>query len=179
MPSTMGGGGMWFEKMEVAAVITACEGSTRTRRSPGDVGFADAFAGPFRDDGLDAVGLGGGAEQHLPADGEADGADPVLDVGALLEVGGAGQQVFVACPAHGVAFASALAARVEQQHPVPVGDEHARLVLATGTRIEQDRRPVPGGHVEASQRQAVVSGDDDCLRSNTEVGLGRLRAVWV
>ena len=34
MWSTIGGGGLWLEKTLVAAVITAWEGSTRSRASP-------------------------------------------------------------------------------------------------------------------------------------------------
>ena len=78
---------------------------------------------------MDGVRLCGGAEQHLPTDGEAQGAHPVgVDLGSLLEVGGACQQVFIAGPSHGVAVAAALSAGIEQQHPVPVRQEHARLL---------------------------------------------------
>ena len=81
----------------------------------------------------------------------------------------------IAGPAHGVAVASALAARVEQQHSVPVRDEHACLVRATGAREEQDRRPVPGGDVGGGQLEPVVGGDGDGLVGHAEVGFGRLR----
>ena len=95
---------------------------------PGDVGFAHALAGPFRDDGPDGLRLCGGAQQHLAADGEPHGADPVgVDVGSFPQVGDARQHILVAGPSHGVALAPALAAGIEQQHPVPVREEHACL----------------------------------------------------
>ena len=70
----------------------------------------------------------GGPQQHLAADGEPEGADPVgVHVGTLPQVGDACQDILVAGPSHGVALAAALSAGVEQQHPVPVREEHARL----------------------------------------------------
>jgi hypothetical protein len=143
---------------------------------PRDIGFADAFAGSFRVDGVDAAGLSGCAEQHFPAEREAHGADPVgVHLGSVLEVGGACPQVFIACPAHGVAVASALAARIEQWQPEPAREEHACLVSATGAREEQDRRPVSGQDVAGRQLQAVVGQWGDGLVGNAPVGHCRLR----
>ena len=93
------------------------------------MGLADAFAGAFGDDGPDALGLCGGPQQHLAADGEAHGAHPVgVHLGTLPEVGDAGQDIHVAGPSHGVALAAALSTGIEQQNAVPMGEKHARLL---------------------------------------------------
>ena len=95
---------------------------------PGDVGFAHAFAGTFGDDGPDGLRLCGRPQQHLAADGEPHGAHPVgVHVGTLPQVGDARQDILIAGPSHGVALAAALSAGIEQQHPVSVREEHARL----------------------------------------------------
>ena len=128
MWSTIGGGGLWLEKTVVAAVITAWEGSTRSRASPETSVSPTRSPAPSETTARMVSDSCGGPQQHLAADGEPHGADPVgVHVGTLLQVGDAGQHILVAGPSHGVALAPALAAGIEQQHPVPVREEHARL----------------------------------------------------
>ena len=116
-----------------------------------------ARTGAFGDHGLELLVRGGGLEHHLAADGEADAADPVrIDVGPALEVLDRGVDVLAAAPAPGVrlTFALALAAAVEQQHPVAVPGEHARLPLRAAAAGEGDhgravlRRDVPALELE-------------------------------
>ena len=91
--------------------------------------------------------------------------------GRVFEVLGAGEQVAVACPADGVAFARALAARVQEQDAVAVPDQHPGLGRA-GRAGEQDHRgAVLRGHVRAGQLDRVAGRDRDLLVGNAQVRL--------
>src|SRR3954454_24198504 len=99
---------------------------------PDEVLAKRAGAGAVGDDRPETVGFGGGLEERLAADGEADAADPVaVHVGTPLEEGDGGVEVFVRCPAEGVRVAVAfpLAAAVEEQDAVAVADEYPRRLL--------------------------------------------------
>ena len=136
------------------------------------VGLADGVAGAFRHDRLEVGRLRGRLDQDLAADGEAEPADPVVvHVGAGLEVLGAGEQVAVARPADGVAFARALAARVQEQDAVAVPDQHPGLGGAGRAGEEDHRGAVLGGDVRARQLDRVARRDGDLLVRDAEVGL--------
>ena len=125
--------------------------------------------------GGELVGLGGGLDHHLAADGEADAADPLgVDVGPALEVVDRGLDVRVAAPAPGVglALAATLAATVEEQHAVAVPGEHPRRPLRAVAAGERDhrgavlRRDVPALELEpvAGRELHVLVGDAEPVR---------------
>jgi hypothetical protein len=82
--------------------------------------FADADAGALGDDRLELGRLGRGFEEDLATDREAEASDAVgIDVGAATEVLDSAEEVAIARPPDGVAFAPALSARVQQQDALP------------------------------------------------------------
>ena len=84
------------------------------------------------DDRLERVRVRGCVDEHLAADRESDSAKPLwVDIRAAAEIGRCRMEVAVAHPAEAVriAFASALAAPVEEQDAVAVADEHPGVLL--------------------------------------------------
>jgi hypothetical protein len=78
---------------------------------------------PLGDDRRQRLRVGGGLEQHLAADRQAEAADPpAVDVGAPLEEVDPGTNVLVEVPSEavGVSLTAALAAPVVEQHAVAV-----------------------------------------------------------
>src|SRR5439155_12161685 len=118
--------------------------------------------------------FGGGLEEGLAADGEADAADSVaVDVGAVLQERNGRIHVFVGCPAEGVrvAVAVAFAAAVEEQDAVAVASEHPRLLLCAGSAGCCDHCGVIlGGDVPASECQAVAGREAHVLMCGAQLG---------
>jgi hypothetical protein len=119
---------------------------------------------------LHVVAAGGRLQECLPADGQADPADPIrLDVApAFQEVNGGAQVLLAPVPGIGVriAIALALAAAVEDEDSVAVARKHAggflRPLAAEG---DDHRRAVSRGHVRALQHEPVARVELDVLHA--------------
>src|SRR4030095_4116358 len=134
-----------------------------------------ADAGTFGDDGFESIRLPGGLKHQLAAEREAEAADPSgVDVGAAAEIVECRLDVSLAAPAVGITLAFAGPARGEDQGPVAMAHEHARVLLraaaARGWKHDHGGS-VSRGHVPAGELQPVVRREGHILVTHSELSL--------
>ena len=110
--------------------------------------------------------LRAGARRRLRSRSRRSGRDRRRPAAEVLD---AADQVTIAGPANGVAFAPSLAAWVEQEDAVTMADEHPSLIGARRARKEDHSGAVLRSNVRRRQLERVARGDLDALIRDSEI----------
>ena len=175
LPSS--GGGIWFEKSAVPAVMTSVVGisphlsAARRGRDPLGSSESPRHRRPLPRGRRDCAAVCSSVSP--PTDRPMPPIRLRSTSGAALQEGDGGVQVLLRSPAEDVrvALALTLAATVEEQDAIAVADEHPRRLLRIRpARCRDHGSTVPGRHVPAMQRQPVAGPERHLLVGGAEPG---------